>query len=416
MAELVTGGEGLVRDRIDAADLATVVGELREVHGVVSELYARDDGELAGGAELILGVGLVGVGLVLLAEVGQGVIDVGEGIGRELVAVGVCPLIPEAGAEDAELRGLADGESFAIFAIAVVLVDGAGADALDRLATGGIDDRGGLGRFSVKLGVVVVVGVRLEGQQPAVVELVVDADVLEVRGDVVGVVEVVVGLRGVGVLQQVVVTELKKLSASRAEVRSVGVEPDDAAVAGEDGLVGELVLILQRAGVAGLVVEGLVAVGRHVVDVDEEIRLLVGSTEVAGVVGAVEEEGVEGAVGEAAADVLLRSELLGEEMDGAAEGRGPNGGGSAGAAVEVDSADPLRGEEGPGVVAGGVGVVEGDAVEVDVVLAVREATEVGGALAEADSVGVGGVGAGDHLGELAVVGDGRGVVLNVGRD
>ena len=102
-------------------------------------------------------------------------------------------------------------------------------------------------------------------------------------------------------------------------------------------------------------------------------------------------------------------------MDGAAEGRGPDGGGGAGAAVEIDAADGLCGEEGPGVMRGGVGVVEGNAVEVDVVVAVGEAAEVGLGLAEADAVAGGGEGGGRHLDDFAVVGDGRGEVLDEGR-
>ena len=102
-------------------------------------------------------------------------------------------------------------------------------------------------------------------------------------------------------------------------------------------------------------------------------------------------------------------------MDGAAEGRGPDRGRSPGRAVEVDAAKPLRGKESPGVMGGRVRVVEGNAVEVDVVVAVREAAEVGFGLAEADAVAVEGESAGRHLHRFAVVGDGRGKVLNQGR-
>ena len=60
-----------------------------------------------------------------------------------------------------------------------------------------------------------------------------------------------------------------------------------------------------------------------------------------------------------------------------------------------------RGEEGPGVVGGGVGVFEGDAVEGDVVVAVGEAAEVGFGVTEADAVGVDAEGAGGVLDDLA---------------
>ena len=96
------------------------------------------------------------------------------------------------------------------------------------------------------------------------------------------------------------------------------------------------------------------------------------------------------------------------------KGRGSDGGRGSGRAVEVDAAQPLRGEEGPGVVGGSVGVVEGDAVEVDVVVAVGKAAEVGLGLAEADAVAVGGEGAGGHLDGFAVVGDWRHEVCDHG--
>jgi len=52
----------------------------------------------------------------------------------------------------------------------------------------------------------------------------------------------------------------------------------------------------------------------------------------------------------------------------------------------VDSAEELSGEEGPGVVRRRVGVVERNAIEVDVVVAVGKAAEVGAGLAETDAV------------------------------
>jgi hypothetical protein len=138
------------------------------------------------------------------------------------------------------------------------------------------------------------------------------------------------------------------------------------------------------------------------------------ATKVAGVVLAIEEEGIEGAVGDAAADVLIGEEILRQEMDRTAEGRGSDSGGWAGAAVEVNAADPLRRKEGPGVVTGSIGVEERDAVEVDVEVAIGEAAEGCGALAEPDAVLALGEGAWNHLRELAEVCDGRGVVLNIG--
>ena len=99
-------------------------------------------------------------------------------------------------------------------------------------------------------------------------------------------------------------------------------------------------------------------------------------------------------------------------MDGAAEGRGSDGGSRTGRAIEVNSAKPLRGEEGPRVVGRCVGVVERDSVEVDVVVAIGKAAEVGLRLAEADAIAIGGEGAGCHLDRLAIVCRGSGEVLD----
>jgi hypothetical protein len=63
---------------------------------------------------------------------------------------------------------------------------------------------------------------------------------------------------------------------------------------------------------------------------------------------------------------------------------------------------------------GCVGVIERNAVEVDVVVAVGEAAEDGLGLAEAEAVTGGGEGAGSHVDDFSVVGDGRGEVLNEG--
>jgi hypothetical protein len=77
--------------------------------------------------------------------------------------------------------------------------------------------------------------------------------------------------------------------------------------------------------------------------------------------------------------------------------------------------DGLRGEERPGVMRGRVGVIKGNAVEVDVVIAVGEAAEVGLGLAEAYAITGGGEGVGRHVDDFAVVGDGRTEVLDEGR-
>ncbi len=305
---------------------------------------------------------------------------------------------------------------FTVLAVAVELVGAAGLDGDGGGVCGGLGEDGnavgevdgaGLGLGGVVLLVVVAVGVGLDVEEPAVGEFGAEADVLEVGGDVVEVVRRVVGLGGVGVLEQVLVAVGGDLGAGGAfGVGGVGVDELDAGEAGEGGAVGDFELVLDRAGAALLGVPGLEAVGGEVVDVEEDGGVVGLRAEVAGVELDVGEDRVEGAVGDAAAEVHDGGEIAGEEVDGAAEGGGPDGGGGAGAAVEVDAADPRGGKEGPGVVGGGVGVLEGDAVEVDVVVPVGEAAEVGFGVAEADAVGVDGEGSGGHLEDFGEVGDG----------
>ena len=79
-------------------------------------------------------------------------------------------------------------------------------------------------------------------------------------------------------------------------------------IAGEVVLSESLYSHLDVAGVVDLVVEGLVAVRLHVVDVDGQVELVAG-TEGAGVVLRIVEIGVEGAAGEGDADVLERARV-----------------------------------------------------------------------------------------------------------
>ena len=97
-------------------------------------------------------------------------------------------------------------------------------------------------------------------------------------------------------------------------------------------------------------------------------------------------------------------------MDRPAKRRRPNGRGRPRRAVKIDPTHPLRGKKGPGVVRRRIRVVERDAVEVDVVVAVREAAKISLRLAQASAVAVGGEGARRHLHSFAVVGQRRGEV------
>ncbi len=53
---------------------------------------------------------------------------------------------------------------------------------------------------------------------------------------------------------------------------------------------------------------------------------------------------------------------------------------------KVDSTQELRWEEGPGVMRRSVGVVERDAIEIDVVIAIGKAAEVSARLAKTDAI------------------------------
>src|SRR5258705_3085353 len=141
------------------------------------------------------------------------------------------------------------------------------------------------------------------------------------------------------------------------------------------------------------------------VDVQMEVELLVGK-DIGRIELAVVKISIVRTVGELTTDILDRRHVFGEQVDGAAKGGGSNCRGGAWTAVEVDAAEELRREKRPRVMRGGVGVVEGDAVEVDVVVAIGKATEIGAGLAKPDAIAVEGKGPGCHRDRLTVVGHG----------
>src|SRR5580658_8114987 len=156
--------------------------------------------------------------------------------------IGASPLIPNASAEDAEVRGLREQERFAVFAIAVVLIDAAGLgnrcdgtgclvclgdldiarrnrDAVvvrNGRAAGlacGHDHAGkrsglrqrvvGDGRgIGVELAVVVVERVALEVHIPALAEFMAKANILEIGVDLIGVVAVIEPACWIGIVRQ----------------------------------------------------------------------------------------------------------------------------------------------------------------------------------------------------------------------
>ena len=65
------------------------------------------------------------------------------------------------------------------------------------------------------------------------------------------------------------------------------------------------------------------------------------------------------------------------------------------------------------MVGGRVGVIERNTIEVDVVIAVREAAEVGLALTQSNAIAADGEGARNNLNDLSVVGNRRRKVLNI---
>src|SRR5580698_5494168 len=94
------------------------------------------------------------------------------------------------------------------------------------------------------------------------------------------------------------------------------------------------------------------------------------SADAARVVLTVQQKSIERAVGDGAPYRMLHRHVFGEKIHRSAERGRPDGGGRAGAAVEVDSADPLARKEGPRVVARSIRILEGNAVPGNVVLTI----------------------------------------------
>src|ERR1700742_3047507 len=100
-------------------------------------------------------------------------------------------------------------------------------------------------------------------------------------------------------------------------------------------------------------------------------------------------------------------------MNRAAKGRWSDCGSRSWTPVEVDSSDPLRGEECPGVMAWRICVVERNAVEVDVVIAIRKPAEARCALAETHTIGIGCKASQHHLRNFTVIRQRRSEIMNV---
>src|ERR1035438_9909682 len=89
-----------VRGSIEAPHCLAVIGELGEVHVVVSQLESARQAEIAGDLVFILGKRLSRLGDELFVEVTQRRIHPGPGIARNLIAVGICPFEPETSTEN----------------------------------------------------------------------------------------------------------------------------------------------------------------------------------------------------------------------------------------------------------------------------------------------------------------------------
>src|SRR5579872_2614936 len=88
------------------------------------------------------------------------------------------------------------------------------------------------------------------------------------------------------------------------------------------------------------------------------------------------------------ADILSLRHVRRQQVNRATEIGGTEIGSLSRAAVEIHAAYPLRREISPGMMRGRVGVLEGNAVERDRVLAVLKAAEIDFGLAQPDPVGV----------------------------
>ena len=123
--------------------------------------------------------------------------------------------------------------------------------------------------------------------------------------------------------------------------------------------------------------------------------------------------GIPRTIGHYAVDMSLIAQLRREEVDGAAKVGRTHIRSCARAAIEVHIADSRGRNIRPGVVAGVVRVVEGDAVPGHGVIVVDEAAEVDLGLAVAYAVGVVADRAGGGLDDVSKVGHRRGVLRHI---
>jgi hypothetical protein len=181
---------------------------------------------------------------------------------------GVGPVVPRPRAETPHF--LAQDERIAGVGVSVEFVDSARR----------IQCKNDLRAVLIELLVPTKRRVRLVIEFPAVARIRIECRVFEVCLYVIEVVLVIVRIgRAVReercVVEKVVISKLRHVGARRiGRVRRVIPDIDHAAVEAQTGLVGKTVLVFAVTGIALLVVERLIAVRSHSVDVEEDRILL----------------------------------------------------------------------------------------------------------------------------------------------
>src|SRR5471032_1675489 len=261
---------------VQRADRAAVVGQVVEGLLVVGVFDAGRDLQVRRDGELEFGERLQRRGLIVLAEVGHRVVDPVQRIGRILVTVAARVVAPQAGAQGAQREIVAQAQQVAAGAVGIELVDAG-------LVGRGVGQAGGHFGAVVVLLVPVAVGIDLVVELPAVAQITGQAEVFEIGGDVVEVVAVVVGLRRVAA-EQIVVAVLGDLRARRSlDVGGVVLQVQVGAEGGQHGVAADGVLVFERGRAALLVIIGLVAIGLHVLHVEQQVLVAV-FAELAGLV------------------------------------------------------------------------------------------------------------------------------------
>ena len=172
------------RHSAQAAHGLPVVLVLIQRHVVIGGLDAGRDHQFRRRVPFEFGKRLHGLSDEMLVEVAERRIQLSQDVGRDLIAVGVGPVVPDARAEDAPLGLLAQNRRVAGMPVAVQLVDAA------RLGGGEVDGRSVL----IELFVPVARGVSFGVELPPVAQIGSVGGVFEIGLHVIDVVAVVIGV------------------------------------------------------------------------------------------------------------------------------------------------------------------------------------------------------------------------------